>query len=137
MCTESSIAAACRPALGALGDSEAGASYRRQQDRAQCGQGSGNPAAASIDVDIDPTLTGFSTGEISVIFSSAADPDDEVVPAVPAKPRTKPGDIWRLSEHRVGCGDSRDVQFLQRVIRDEARVDAAHRGADKEDKVAA
>ena len=92
---------------------------------------------ASIDVDIDPTLTGFSTGEISVILSSAADPDDEVVPAVPAKPRTKPGDIWCLSEHRVGCGDSRDVQFLQRVIRDEARVDAAHRGADKEDKVAA
>jgi ParB-like chromosome segregation protein Spo0J len=29
---------------------------------------------ASIDVEIDPTLTGFSTGEIDVILSSAADP---------------------------------------------------------------
>src|SRR5258707_9563726 len=38
---------------------------------------------ASLDVDIDPTLTGFSTGEIDVILSSAADADDEVIPPVP------------------------------------------------------
>jgi hypothetical protein len=35
---------------------------------------------ASIDVDIDPTLTGFSTGEIDVILSAASDPDDESFP---------------------------------------------------------
>ena len=80
---------------------------------------------ASIDVDIDPTLTGFSTGEIDVILTSAGDPDDEVIPAAPATPRTKPGDIWILGEHRVGCGDGRDAEFLQRVIGDGARVDAA------------
>jgi DNA modification methylase len=80
---------------------------------------------ASIDVDIDPTLTGFSTGEIDVILSSAADPDDEVIPPVPPTPRTKPGDIWILGEHRVGCGDGRDAKFLQRVIGNGARVDAA------------
>jgi DNA modification methylase len=80
---------------------------------------------ASIDVDIDPTLTGFSTGEIDVILSSAPDPDDEVIPPVPATPRTKPGDIWILGEHRVGCGDGRDASFLQQVIGDGAHVDAA------------
>jgi DNA modification methylase len=80
---------------------------------------------ASIDVDIDPTLTGFSTGEIDVILSSAGDPDDEVIPPVPTTPRTKPGDIWILGEHRLGCGDSRDADFLRRVIGDGARVDAA------------
>jgi DNA modification methylase len=80
---------------------------------------------ASIDVDIDPTLTGFSTGEIDVILSSAGEPDDEVIPPVPTTPRTKPGDIWILGEHRLGCGDSRDADFLQRVIGDGARVDAA------------
>jgi hypothetical protein len=42
----------------------------------------------SIDVDIDPTLTGFSTGEIDVILTSAVDPDDEVIPPVPATPKT-------------------------------------------------
>src|SRR5882724_12884049 len=80
---------------------------------------------ASIDVDIDPTLTGFSTGEIDVIVSSAADPDDEIIPPVPETPRTRPGDIWILGEHRVGCGDGRDAEFLRRVIGHEARVDAA------------
>jgi ParB-like chromosome segregation protein Spo0J len=71
---------------------------------------------ASLDVDIDPTLTGFSSGEIDVIVTPAGDPDDEVVPPVPATPRTKPGDIWILGDHRVGCGDGRDAGFLQRVI---------------------
>src|SRR6478672_10979164 len=79
----------------------------------------------SIDVDIDLALTGFSTGEIDVILTSPVDPDDEVIPPVPAIPRTKPGDIWILGEHRVGCGDSRDAEFLQRVVGHEARVDAA------------
>jgi DNA modification methylase len=80
---------------------------------------------ASLDVDIDATLTGFSTGEIDVIISSADDPDDEVIPPVPTTPRTKPGDIWILGDHRVGCGDGRDAGFLQRVVGDGARVDAA------------
>jgi len=80
---------------------------------------------ASLDVDIDLTLTGFSTGEIDVILGSADDPDDEVIPPVPTKPRTKPGDIWILGDHRVGCGDGRDAGFLQRLIGEGARVDAA------------
>jgi DNA modification methylase len=80
---------------------------------------------ASLDVDIDLTLTGFSTGEIDVILSTTADPDDEVVPPIPATPRTKPGDVWILGDHRVGCGDSRDPEFLRRVIGDGTLVDAA------------
>src|ERR1700730_7704428 len=80
---------------------------------------------ASLDVDIDPTLTGFSTGEIDVILTSAGDPDDEVIPPVPATPRTRPGDVWIVGDHRVGCGDGRDTGFLQRVIGHETRVDSA------------
>jgi ParB-like chromosome segregation protein Spo0J len=79
----------------------------------------------SIDVDIDLTLTGFSTGEIDVILTSPVDPDDEIIPQVPVTPRTKLGDIWILGDHRVGCGDGRDAEFLQRVIGHGARVDAA------------
>jgi len=75
----------------------------------------------SIDVDIDLTLSGFSTGEIDVILTSAVDPDDEVIPPVPATPRTKPGDIWgacsvRRKPSRVRDGLGRDerggVSFL-------------------------
>jgi ParB-like nuclease family protein len=80
---------------------------------------------ASLDVTIDLSLTGFSTGEIDVILSSADDPDDEVIPPVRTTPRSKLGDIWILGDHRVGCGDGRDAGFLQRVIGDGTRVDAA------------
>src|ERR1700719_1301470 len=67
---------------------------------------------ASIDVDIDPTLPGFSPAKMDVILTAAVDPDDEVIPSVPATPRTKPGDVWILGDHRVGCGDGRDADFL-------------------------
>jgi hypothetical protein len=80
---------------------------------------------ASIDLDIDPTLTGFSTGEIDVLLAKSPDPDDEVIPPAPTTPKTKPGDIWILGEHRIGCGDARNTEFLRRVIGEGAQVDAA------------
>jgi hypothetical protein len=80
---------------------------------------------ASIDLDIDPTLTGFSTGEIDVLLAKSPDPDDEVIPPAPTTPKTKPGDIWILGEHRIGCGDARNTEFLRRVIGEGAQIDAA------------
>lgn len=80
---------------------------------------------SALDVDIDLSLTGFSAGEIDVVLKGPADPDDEVIPAVPAVPRTRPGDIWILGEHRVGCGDGRDAAFLRAVVGQDAVVDAA------------
>src|SRR5215216_288974 len=80
---------------------------------------------ATLDVSMDLTVTGFSTGELDVLLGGRADPDDEVVPHVPASPRTKLGDIWLLGDHVVGCGDSRDLEFLQAVVGQGAHVDAA------------
>ena len=80
---------------------------------------------AVLDVDLDLALTGFSSGEIDVILKGPADPEDEVIPPVPVIPRTRPGDIWILGEHRVGCGDGRDLAFLRAVVGDGAVVDAA------------
>jgi DNA modification methylase len=77
------------------------------------------------EIDIDLGLTGFSPGEIDVVLADSEDPDDEIIPAVPASPRVRPGDIWQLGEHRVGCGDGRDRAFLAAVIGEEDRVDAA------------
>jgi DNA modification methylase len=75
-------------------------------------------------LDVDLSVTGFSTGEIDVVLEDAPDPDDEVIPALPNAPRTQPGDIWILGEHRVGCGDGRDLAFLRSVIGAEP-IDAA------------
>src|SRR5882762_8482571 len=36
--------------------------------------------------------------------SGLADPDS--VPEVPDNPVTRPGDVWQLGDHRIGCGDS-------------------------------
>ena len=78
-----------------------------------------------LDMDFDLTLTGFSTGEIDVVRAGSVDPDDDVIPATPVKPQTRLGDIWILGDHRVGCGDGRDLGFLRAVVGDGAMVDAA------------
>lgn len=77
------------------------------------------------DLEIDLALTGFSSGEIDVILTDSTDPDDENIPAVPVEPRTHPGDIWQLGEHRIGCGDGRDIAFLNAVIGTDDRIAAA------------
>jgi len=63
--------------------------------------------------------------EIDVILADQPDPDDEVIPAVPEAPRCRPGDIWQLGAHRIGCGDGRDLAFLRDVVGEGALVDAA------------
>ena len=80
--------------------------------------------AELVVLDVDLSVTGFSTGEIDVVLEDAPDPDDDVIPALPDTPRTQPGDIWILGEHRVGCGDGRDLAFLRSVI-GEKPIDAA------------
>lgn len=82
-------------------------------------------ALTSMDISFDPMLTGFSTGEIDVILKRQDDPDDEVIPALPSTPRTRAGDIWILGDHRVGCGDGRDADFLRRVVGEGASIDCA------------
>ncbi|MXO97319.1 DNA methylase N-4 [Erythrobacter aquimaris] len=77
------------------------------------------------EIDIDLSLTGFSAGEIDVVLSESEDPDDEVIPEVPIEPCVFAGDIWQLGEHRIGCGDGRDVGFLRRVVGEGAQVDCA------------
>ena len=42
------------------------------------------------------------------------DPDD--VPEPPAKPITKPGDLWILGNHRLLCGDSTNPQHVERLM---------------------
>lgn len=42
------------------------------------------------------------------------DPDD--VPEPPKEPITKPGDLWILGNHRLLCGDSTNIQHVERLM---------------------
>jgi DNA modification methylase len=81
----------------------------------------------SLEVKVDLELTGFTVGEVDVLLSEkpAAPDDDDTPPPVPAAPRAKLGDVWVLGEHRIGCGDCRDRDFLAKVVGLGQQVDAA------------
>jgi DNA modification methylase len=67
--------------------------------------------------EFDLGLIGFEPIDLAKLLGPATgltDPDE--VPAVPDAPRTKPGDIWSLGRHRVGCGDSTDAGFVTAVL---------------------
>ena len=79
---------------------------------------------SAIEIDLDLAVTGFSAGEIAVVLDGA-EPDSEIIPARPKRPRTRRGDIWILGEHRVGCGEPDDAAALAAVIGHGERMDAA------------
>jgi DNA modification methylase len=69
--------------------------------------------------DFDLGLIGFEPDRLTRILaglgsSSLADPDS--VPAVPAEPVSRRGDIWLLGEHRIGCGDSTSSADVNLVL---------------------
>ena len=78
-----------------------------------------------LDVSLDLSVTGFATGELDLLLSGKEDPEDDLIPPLPGKPRTRPGDIWRLGNHIIGCGDSREPGFFRKVVGEDVLIDAA------------
>jgi DNA modification methylase len=68
-------------------------------------------------MDIDLTLTGFSTDELDDMLAVKEEglTDEDDVPTPPEEPITKPGDIWVLGKHRLMCGDSTSIDHLERL----------------------
>ena len=81
----------------------------------------------SAEIEIDLELTRFTVGEIDVMLAPkpGASNDDDPQPPPSGPPRAKLGDVWILGDHRVGCGDCRDMEFLGRVVGLDAKIDAA------------
>src|SRR5262245_26607699 len=54
-------------------------------------------------------LKSLAEGEVFPFFESELEPgltDPDDIPEPPDTPRTKPGDLWLLGNHRLLCGDS-------------------------------
>jgi DNA modification methylase len=72
----------------------------------------------AVHIDLDPGDIGMSVGEVDkLLIAGDTDPGDDTITAVPSHAVSRLGDIWiGADHHRIGCGDSRDFSFLQRVV---------------------
>jgi DNA modification methylase len=72
------------------------------------------------DEGFDLTLTGFDDKEIdallNVIEGSDGLTDEDAVPETPLEPKTKLGDIYILGNHRLMCGDSTNIDAVEKLM---------------------
>ena len=72
--------------------------------------------------EFDLSLLGFSDEELSELLPEVeqleaeeqGEPDD--APEPPADPVSKPGDVWLMGNHRLLCGDSTNIQHVERLM---------------------
>jgi DNA modification methylase len=75
------------------------------------------------DADFDLEMLGFDDDELRLLLAQA-EPDtlesgesqNESIPETPVEPVTRAGDLWRVGEHRLICGDCRDSDTLARLF---------------------
>ena len=74
---------------------------------------------ADLDAEgFDLSLTGFDLGEIAALTLDATEglTDPDAVPDAPAVPVTALGDVWLLGRHRLMCGDSTNIDAVERLM---------------------
>src|SRR6185312_9668425 len=66
----------------------------------------------------DLKALGFTKGELAKALTSADRglTDEDAIPAVAETAVTRPGDVWVLGPHRIGCGDSTDPDVVGNVL---------------------
>lgn len=69
------------------------------------------------DFNMDSLIEwGFDPDELPDFGDDAGGKDPEAPFIVPKKAKTKPGDLYKLGEHRLFCGDSRSLSDIQRLM---------------------
>jgi DNA modification methylase len=69
--------------------------------------------------DFDLAKTGFDEDELNDILAEAVKEglvDEDSVPEVPEEPKTKLGDIYKLGNHRLMCGDSTSIDAVEKLL---------------------
>jgi DNA modification methylase len=64
-------------------------------------------------------LLGFDTKELNLLLEPEVVEgltDEDAVPDVPDEPKTKPGDIYELGNHRLMCGDSTSIDAIEKLM---------------------
>ena len=71
------------------------------------------------DLGFDLNLTGFADKELADILKPdqvEGLTDEDAVPDTPIEPKTKPGDIYQLGNHRLMCGDSTSIDQVEKLM---------------------
>ncbi len=71
------------------------------------------------DLGFDLNLTGFADKELADILKPdqvEGLTDEDAVPDTPIEPKTKPGDIYQLGNHKLMCGDSTSIDQVEKLM---------------------
>jgi len=70
--------------------------------------------------DFDLSVLGFDQDELDALLNpiepTTGLTDEDAVPDVPEEPKTKPGDVYILGNHRLMCGDSCSVTDMEKLV---------------------
>ena len=71
-----------------------------------------------LDNNYDLELTGFDADELEKLIVGEKEglTDEDAVPETPEEPKAQLGDIYKLGEHRLMCGDSTDTELLEKLM---------------------
>lgn len=82
---------------------------------------------ALVDLDFDIEVSGFSLAEVDFALADAREADpragdapEDAMPKPQGAVVTRSGDIWQLGRHRLLCGDTRDAQCMDQLMRGES-----------------
>jgi DNA modification methylase len=74
---------------------------------------------ALADENFDLDVLGFDSAELDeIMFSDEEDTadEDDAVPETPEEPISKKGDLWKLGDHLVLCGDATVITDVEKVM---------------------
>jgi DNA modification methylase len=78
----------------------------------------------TVENEFEVTITGFEIPEVDLLIlpsgsdKSKADPADVFDVESNATPVTKPGDLWKLGDHRVLCGSALEEECYSKLLDD-------------------